>query len=622
MRVIAKTPDREWLKKRLVNAAVCVFVAFAVLIVRLVFLQVIQGEEYRRLSKNNCIRLKSVEASRGLVYDRNGVLLVDNRPSFDLKIVLKDAVPVDETLSTLAELTGWPLDELLNRIKGVSGGGVYKPFLLKQDISRDQLGVIEAHSFDLPGIVVMVEPRRNYIYRKSAAHLIGYLGEVNCDELASGKYPGVKGGDSIGRDGAEKIFEDLLRGKRGGRQVEVDASGRLVRVIKTVDSIPGKNIFLTLDSRLQQKAESMLEGKVGAVVALDPSNGDVLVMASSPSFDQNDFIGGISSKKWNALISDSDRPMSNKAIQGAYPPASTYKMVTAIAALEEGLIDKKTSFFCTGSHQYGNRVYRCWKKWGHGDVNVVNALEESCDVFFYHAGEVVGVDTLAQYAKGCGLGRRTGIELENENPGLIPTAAWKKKRFSRPWQGGETLSIAIGQGFNLVTPLQMAVFIAAVGNEGTLFRPRILRSVNDPSGEEVATNRPDIMGGLPAGKETLGIVRKGLLKVVESETGTARQIRIEGVEIAGKTGTAQVFSAKKKDRVEEKRLDYHLRDHAWFVCYAPAENPAIAVSVIIEHGEHGSTAAAPVAVEVVRACLEQKGILPIQNDKDSGKGGS
>ncbi len=611
--MIVKTPDRDWLKKRIMGVCVFIVAAFTVLIIRLVHLQIIEGEEYRRLSENNCIRLKSVEASRGLIYDRNGVLLVDNRPSFDLKIVLKDARPVKKTLKTLSGYTGIPMEELKGTIDCQGKPSIYKPLLLKKDISRNQLAVLEAHSLDLPGVVVNVEPRRNYIYKKRAAHLIGYLGEINCDELESGRFPGVTGGDSIGRDGAEKIFEDLLRGNRGGQQVEVDASGRLVRILSTVNSVPGKNIYLTLDNRLQEVAETMLEGKVGAVVALDPANGDVLVMASSPSFDQNDFIGGISSKKWNTLITDKNRPMSNKAIQGEYPPASTYKVITAIAALEEGIVDTNTSWFCSGKHKYGNRVFGCWKRWGHGDVQVVEAIERSCDIFFYHAGEETGVDTLAQYAKGCGLGKPTGIELENERPGLVPTAAWKKRRFKVAWQGGETLSIAIGQGFNLATPLQVAAMYAALGNGGTRYKPRILKSVRTPGGDEVITPEPEITGGLPAGANTLKIVKKGLLNVVEGDRGTAALIRIKGTRIAGKTGTAQVFSIKKKDRDDIKKLDYHLRDHAWFVCYAPARDPVIAVCVIIEHGEHGSSAAAPVAEAVVRACLEQKGLIKKQS---------
>lgn len=584
-------------------------IAFVVLFARLVYLQIIEGDEFRRLSKNNCIRLKSVEASRGLIYDRNGVLLVDNRPWFNLEIVLKDAVPVNETLGKLADFIGVSVDEFTEKIEEKGRFSRYKPFLLRKGLSRDQLAVVEAHKFDLPGVVIDVKSRRNYIYKKRAAHLIGYLGEINKKELKNGRYSGVRAGDSIGRSGAEKVFEDLLRGKRGGEQIEVDASGRLVRVIKRVDSISGKNIFLTLDNVLQQKAESILKGKAGAVVAIDPNNGDVLVMASAPSFDLNDFIGGISFKNWNALISDSKRPIVNKAVQGEYPPASTYKIVTAIAALEEGVIDKNRSWFCPGYYKYGNRRYRCWKKWGHGEMNVLDAIEQSCDVFFYHAGEETGVDALAQYARGCGFDKITGIELENERPGLIPTSAWKRKRYNVPWQGGETLSIAIGQGFDLVTPLQMAVFIAAVGNDGTIYRPRILKSVQIPGQNAVVVKRPEITGGLPAGRKTLKIVKQGLFNVVQGERGTARAIRIKGIDIAGKTGTAQVFSIKNRDRHDNESLAYSLRDHAWFVCYAPAKDPVIAVSVLVEHGEHGSTAAAPIAGEIIKLYLKQKGLM-------------
>ena len=605
-----KSPDREWLKKRLMAAVLLVMVAFSLLLVRFVYLQVVEGEEYRRLSENNCIRIKSVPASRGMIYDRNGTLLVDNRPSFDLNIVIKDAHPLLDTLEKLAGFTDLPIDELIQKVESAKTVSIYKPVLLKKNITRDQLAVVEAHEFDLSGVVVDVEPRRNYIYKKSAAHLIGYLGEINEKELKSGRYPDVRAGDSIGRYGAEKSFEHILRGKRGGRQVEVDAKGRLVRVLKTVDSMPGKNICLTIDSTLQQKSEVLLEEKAGAIVAIDPSNGDILVMASAPSFDLNDFIGGISSKKWKALLNNPDHPMSNKAIQGEYPPASTYKMVTAIAALEEGILDRNTTRFCPGHYKYGNRVYRCWKKWGHGKVNVLAAIERSCDVFFYRSGEALGVDTLARYATGCGLGKLTHIDIANERPGLIPTSAWKKRRFGKPWQGGETLSIAIGQGFNLVTPLQMAVFVAAIGNGGTLYRPRILKYTRSYNDKNEIQQTPEILGGLPAGKETLKLIRKGMLDVVGGARGTARRAKIKGIDIAGKTGTAQVFTLTKSHRDSNKRLDYNLRDHAWFVCYAPAENPVIAVSVIIEHGEHGSTTAVPVAIEVVRTWLELQGMIP------------
>lgn len=600
---INKNTDREWIKHRYIGAGLCIVFIFSVLLLRLVYLQMIRGEEYRRLSKTNCVRLKSIKSSRGLIYDRNRNLLVDNRPAFDLTIVLEDAKPLAQTLERLAKLTGDSREDLMATIEKAGRAAFYKPLVLKRDITRDLLAVIEAHQFDLPGIHIDIEPTRNYIHKKTAAHLLGYLGQINKEELASGKFPNVRSGDSIGRYGVEKSFEAYLQGKRGGHQVEVDVNGRVIKILKTVEPVSGKDLVLTLDLSLQQKAESLLGENDGAVVALDPSNGDVLVMASSPSFNQNDFIGGISSKKWQALRDDPGRPMNNKAIQAEYPPASTYKIITALAGLEEKVIDCNSTFFCPGFYKFGNRRYHCWNKYGHGNLNVVDSIAQSCDVFFYQTGEKLGVDALARYAYGSGLGRLTGIRLAHERPGLIPTSTWKKKRFKEPWQAGETLSISIGQGFNLVTPLQMAVFISAVGNNGTLYRPRLVKSVQDAKGQVIREVEPEITGGLPASKKNLAIVRQGLLDVVHGSRGTARRIRLPGVQIAGKTGTAQVFSRKAGEKFNNKKLRRTLQDHAWFVCYAPAQNPKIAISVIIEHGEHGSSAAAPVAKELIHAYL-------------------
>ena len=599
-----KNADREWIKQRLMGASLCILMVFAMLFLRLVYLQLIKGEEYRRLSETNCVRLKSIKSSRGLIYDRNHTLLVENRPAFDLNIVLEDAHSVKETIGKLADLIDVPYEELMESITKAGDAAFYKPLTLKQDISRDLLAIVEAHKFDLPGIHIDIEPTRNYINEKTASHLLGYLGQINRKELKSGRYPNVRSGDSIGRYGIEKSFESFLQGTRGGRQIEVDVNGRVIKVLKTVEPVSGNDLHLTLDLELQQTAERLLGENDGAVVAIDPSNGDVLVMASAPGFDQNDFIGGISTKKWQNLMSNPGRPMNNKAIQAEYPPASTYKIVTALAALEENVIDRNTTSFCPGYYKFGNRRYHCWNRHGHGEINVVDAIVQSCDVFFYQAGEKTGVDALAQYAKGCGLGRSTGIKLDHERLGLIPTSAWKKKRFKEPWQAGETLSISIGQGFDLVTPLQMAVLIAAVGNGGTLYRPRIVTSIEDSDGNIVQSIEPAITGGLPASKENLALVQRGLLDVVQGDRGTGRRIRIKGIDIAGKTGTAQVFSRKTGEKFDNKNISRTLKDHAWFVCYAPAEAPKIAIAVIIEHGEHGSSSAAPVAGALIKKYLQ------------------
>ena len=600
-----KTADTDWYKQRLIRVMICVAGAFFILLLRLFYLQVIQGQELRRLSENNCIRLQSTDPSRGMIFDRNGTLLVDNRPAFDLSIILKDAKPVDRTIEKLAKLIDVPVSELMKKLEHDKGVSSYKPILLKQDIGRDALAAVEVRKFDLPGIVVNVKPRRHYINRQSAAHLIGYLSEINSDELKSGKYPERKGGDFIGKFGVEKVFEPFLKGKRGGRQVEVNVMGQVVKVLKTVDAQPGQNIYLTIDHILQEKAEALLEGAAGAVVAMDPETGDILVMASSPSFDQNAFVDGMSHKQWKSLISNPLRPMANKAIQGEYPPASTFKIITAIAGLEEGIVDEKTTIHGPGYYKYGNRVYRCWRHGGHGSVNIVKALAESCDVFFYQVGQKLGVDRLAFYAKACGLGLATGINLDDEAGGLIPTAAWKKRRTGIAWQGGETLSVAIGQGYDLATPLQMLVLTSALANGGTIYKPLILKSVKTADGKIVIQNKREVIGKLPAGKETLAIVKKGLWEVVNRPKGTGRIAHIKGIDISGKTGTAQVVGRKNDHDQFEKNVPERFKAHAWFVAYAPSVDPQIAVAVLVEHGEHGSSAAAPIAREIIRTYLEK-----------------
>jgi penicillin-binding protein 2 len=600
-----KTADTDWYKQRLIRVMLCVSGAFFILLIRLFYLQVIQGQELRRFSENNCIRLQSTDASRGMIFDRNGILLVDNRPAFDLSIILKDAKPVDRTIEKLAKLIEVPASELMRKIGQNKGVSSYKPILLKQDIGRDALAAVEVRKFDLPGVVVDVKPRRHYIKRQSAAHLIGYLSEINSDELKSGKYPECKGGDFIGKFGVEKVFERFLKGKRGGQQVEVNVVGQVVKVLKTVDALPGQNIYLTIDYILQKKAEELLEGIAGAVVAMDPETGNILVMASSPSFDQNAFVDGMSYKQWESLISNPLRPMENKAVQGEYPPASTFKIVTAIAGLEEGVIDENTIMHCPGYYKYGNRIYRCWRRGGHGSVNIVKALSESCDVFFYQVGQKLGIDRLAFYAKACGLGSATGISLDDEAKGLIPTSSWKKRRTGVSWQGGETLSVAIGQGYNLSTPLQMLVLTSALANGGTRYKPLILKSVRTADGNILIQSKRQVMGRLPAGKNTLSIVKKGLREVVNSPKGTGWIAHIKGMDISGKTGTAQVVGRDSDSHLSEKDIPDHFKAHAWFVSYAPSVDPQIAVAVFVEHGGHGSTAAAPIAREIIKIYLEK-----------------
>lgn len=596
----------DWFKQRLTGAVFLVIIAFIVLMVRLFYLQILGGDEYREQSENQCIRIQSIDAPRGLIFDSKGKLLVDNRPSFDLGIVMKNAGPVNETVEKLAKHTGFPAEEMMAKIKGVRGIPSFRSIILREDIKSDTLAAVEVNQYDLPGIVVNVRSKRHYSEKKCASHIIGYLGEISQIEFKSKRYPESRVGDYVGKFGVEKLCETFLTGKRGRRLVEVDAIGQVVRVLETNDASPGHNVYLTLDLGLQKKAEELLKDKVGAVVAMDAVTGKILVMANSPSFDPNAFVSGLSYKEWNAIISGPFRPMENKAIKGQYPPGSTYKIVSAFAGLEEGVIDENTTFFCPGYHKHGNRVFYCWKKGGHGRTNIVKALAESCDVYFYQVGLKLGVDRLAKYAKACGLGRKTGIEIDHEARGLVPTSKWKRRRYSTSWQSGETLSVVIGQGYNLATPLQMAVLTSAVANGGMIPKPLIVDRIETAGGRIVKRfDKRQIAGNLPVGEKTMEIVKRGLWEVVNGK-GTAKIARLDEIEICGKTGTSQVVSRKKNEIVNEKNRARHLKPHAWFVAYAACGESLIAVSVLVEHGEHGSSTASPIAREIIKHYAENR----------------
>jgi penicillin-binding protein 2 len=602
MEAFFKTEEPDGYKPRIVGVMLAVLAFFVLLLLRLLYLQVVMGEEYYRLSMNNSIRLQTVDPPRGLILDRNGTKLAENRPSFDVSFTPKDAGDVGRVLNELSEHLQSPAEDLLAKVKYSRGLAAFKPVLLKQDIGRDALAAVEARRVDLPGVSVQVRLRRNYLFGTNASHVIGYLGEVSLEELKSGDYPGLRSGDAIGKFGVERTFDSYLRGEPGGRQVEVNANGQVMRVLQTVSPRPGRNVVLTIDRDLQQRAEELLDGVAGAAVAVDPASGQVLALASSPTFNQNSFVSGIASDAWEALISHPYRPLENKAIQGEYPPGSTFKIVTALAGLEEKAIDESTTFDCAGSLHFAGRDYRCWKKEGHGRVDVRRALAESCDVFFYRTGQRLGVDRLAWYAKACGLGARTGIGMDQEARGLIPSSAWKKKRFGVPWQEGETLSVSIGQGYDLATPLQMAQLTAAVGHGGIRYRPIILQRAETVEGDVIFQAAPQEAGRLPVSARTLKIVQEGIWGAVNGERGTARRVHLADIEIAGKTGTSQVVGRK------DSGDDYtppHLRPHAWFVCYAPAAAPKLAVAVVVENGEHGSSAAGPIAREMVKAYLRK-----------------
>ncbi|MBW2258972.1 MAG: penicillin-binding protein 2 [Deltaproteobacteria bacterium] len=604
MKTYLHTVSGDWYRRRVSGALVLVVAAFLILLGRLYYLQVIEGPELVRQSQSNWFRTQGIPPMRGLIFDRNGVLLVDNRPAFDVSIVPREAKNPEEVIHKLAELIDVAPEPLLTRLVQARKLPSFKPILLETDVSRDNVAIIEAHNLELPGVLVTVEPKRHYIEGARASHLIGYLGEISREELSGGAFPDNRAGDFIGKFGVEKAFESYFHGRRGWQQVEVNAFGRVTRALKTEEALPGNNIHLSLDIELQRLAESLLADKVGTVVAMDPSNGHVLAMAGSPAFDPNAFVEGMTYQSWDELISNPFRAMENKAIQGQYPPGSTYKIVAAIAGLEEEVISPHTKLFCPGQYRYGNRTFRCWKRRGHGFMNLEQALAQSCDVYFYQVGEKLGVDRLAKYAKACGLGSPTGIELDKEAKGLVPTSVWKLSRVGVPWQGGETLSVVIGQGFNLVTPMQMLGLISAVANGGILYKPLVVRRIESPDGSFVKEQGPVPLGKLPVSQQRLHLIRKSLYNAVNKPGGTAWGSRIPGIGMAGKTGTAQVVGMPEDgEETSDENKILRFRDHAWFIAYAPAKDPQIAVVVLIEHGGHGSSGAAPLAKKIVEKYL-------------------
>ncbi len=447
--------------KRITTALYIVSLLFGIFVIRLWDLQIIKGSEYRRIEERNRLRVIDIPAPRGIIYDRNNKAFVRNVPSFDISVVKEDIPRDEETLSALGGLLGLDPDYIKKRL-GSAYSKSFQPVKLKHDVSFEEVAKVEARKIDFPGLQVDVVNGREYIYGHSASHVIGYLGLLTMEQLRSPEFSDVPRASFIGRFGVEKVYDNILRGNAGKKIIEVDALGSIVRVVRIQRPVKGTDIKLTIDVDLQVEAEKSLRGKVGAVVAIKPATGEILAMASAPSFDPNFFVRGIKEDNWKNLINNPGKPLLNRAIQSRYPPGSTFKIITAIAALEEGLITRKTKYYCSGSINYGGRKFRCWKKKGHGMLDLHGALVESCDVYFYQVAKKLDIDTLAQYAFDYGLGSETGVELEGEVSGIVPNTWWKREMKNEKWYGGETLNTVIGQGYLAVTPIQMARLMSAV----------------------------------------------------------------------------------------------------------------------------------------------------------------
>ncbi|HEX3034995.1 MAG TPA: penicillin-binding protein 2, partial [Thermodesulfobacteriota bacterium] len=544
-----------------------------------------------------------VPAPRGRILDRSGKEIVVNRPSFDVYVLPDDVKDPQYLAGVLSPILGMEAGEIKDKITKALRENRFRPTLIAQDINRDQLAFIEARKSRLQAVLIEINHVRKYPHGTLGSGFLGYLGMANEAELKL--YPKLHNNDVVGKSGVEKNWETFLRGEDGFVQRVTDAVGREVKNslfhkdLQSLESVPGADIVLSIDLDLQKAAEDALGEMKGAAIAINVKTGEVLALASHPNFDPSDFARGIQAKKWKELLEDPTFPLINRATQGLYAPGSVFKIVTAAAGLKEGVIDTNTRFYCPGSYTLGRKTFKCWKKGGHGTVNLHRAIVQSCDVYFYNVAERLGIDRFAFHIKSFGFGSPTGIDL-SERAGIAPSREWKLKAFKAPWYSGETVVAGIGQGYVSVSPLQIAVMTATVANGGRILKPQIVKKVVSPEGNVVAVYGPEIKGRLPIDEKMITAIKDGLKAVVNEGGGTGRASRLDEMLVAGKTGTAQVIS--QTDNINK---DEH-KDHAWFTAYAPADDAEIAVTVLVENGGKGGSVAAPRVRQILEAYLKLK----------------
>ncbi len=551
------------------------------------FVQVAQGNYYRELAENNRLRKGPIQAPRGLISDRNGRLLVENIPSYDLLIDRSRSADTATSLHFAATILDQPIEELVATLERSRDQPTFKPVLLASDLTLAEVARVQVENFEHPEFEIAVRHLRLYRHGSQTSHALGYLGEVSEKELAE-QPRRYSAGDLVGRKGIERSYDDLLRGTDGERVVVVDSRGKPLDERDQRPAKPGASLTVSIDLDLQQTAQRLIGDRVGVVLALEPKSGQILALVSSPSYNPNLFARRMDSKQWRDLIEDPFHPLQNRAVQSGYSPGSIFKIVLAIAGLTEKVIDESDTVFCGGAVKLYNRRFRCWEPRGHGWVNLREALKHSCDVYFYQLGQKLGIDRMADYARRFGLGRTTGIDLGDEKSGLVPDTNWSRRVRKQPWYPGETISVAIGQGPLVTTPLQIAAMVAGVANGGWLPTPHLVQPPAEASSAQ-ATG-PQAIGVDPYAIE---VVREALKAVVNETGGTGQRARLPQVTVAGKTGTVQVVT--QKTWTKNRDLPFELRDHAWFVSFAPADDPELVVVVFLEHGGAGSKAAAPVA---------------------------
>lgn len=575
-------------------------VLLIVIIFRLYYLQVYQADKYKTLADENRISTRLLVPARGIIYDRHGNIVAGNRQNFQAMIVAEQTLSIDKTLQSFKKIMPLSEDEEKRVRRDLKRNRRFVPIKLKDNLTWEQATQIMLNLPDLPGVIIDEGLSRYYPYGDIMAHVVGYVSAVSDKDEKDDpllEVPGFK----IGKSGVERLFEKELRGKAGNIKLEVNAVGRVMKEIELMEGIPGDRIDLSLDARLQKKAYELLGEESGAVVMMKVDTGEVLAFASAPSFDPNLFTGGLSVDNWKKLSGDEKKPLLNKAVAGLYSPGSTFKMIVGLAALENGVINRNKHSSCSGKMMLGNHTFHCWKKEGHGALNVVQALQHSCDIFFYETAQKLGIAKIASMARRFGLGKKTNIGIENEKDGLIPDAEWKKKRFGEPWQLGETIISGIGQGYILTTPVQLAVMVSRIANGGYEVVPTF---------RKFDAEQKPVFKNMGIAEQNMELIKRGMYEVVNVAGGTAlgAAFTFNGQQMAGKTGSAQVKRISMRERqsgvIKQEDLPWKYRDHALFVAYAPYDNPKYGVAVMVEHGRSGSKVAAPIAAGMLREALQ------------------
>jgi len=595
--------DRRTITRRIDLMRTVGYLVLGFLVLGFWYHQVLHGSYYRERSENNRLKTQVLYAPRGLILDRENRVLAGNTLSFDLELVREDMqLPEEELLASVSRVVDLPVEQLVERVDKYRSLQKFRSIVLKENLSLEEVSHFASRRESYAGIRVHQKHLRHYDGNELGAHMMGYVGEVTAEQVGRS----VRGertlqpGDLVGKAGLEMKYNEALQGANGLKQMVVNSLGREIREHGRQPPLQGATVRLTIDLELQQAAEEAFGDQTGAAIFLDPHSGRILALVSRPVFDPNRFAVRLSGEFWHSIISNPEHPLQNRAIQSKYPPGSAFKIIMATAGLEEGVITPATARTCYGRTRIYNHTFRCWRAGGHGTVALKEAIQKSCNVYFYHLGAQLGIDTIHKWAARFGLGSRTGIDLDPETPGTIPSVAWKRKTFDQPWYPGETISIAIGQGYLEVTPVQLAVAMAAVGNGGTRWRPYLVEEIEPREGYyEGRRFEPHALGELGVRPSTIRVLKDALWMVVNKDGGTARRARVKDFDVCGKTSTAQIHRASAG--VKPKDLPRDMRDHAWFSGFAPKDDPEIAFCVFIEHGGHGGDTAAPVVQRVVQA---------------------